>query len=76
MPDGKLRLPLAFSDDDCDADGVETIGPADHRYSEYLRIALTEEEYDARGQADQIANAELLARWNARHEAQYGHRPP
>jgi len=76
LPDGQLRVPLAVSDDDGDADGTETIGPGDPRYPEYWLIALTEEEHAARELADATANAELLVRWSVQYEAQYGHRPP
>jgi len=76
LPDGQLRVPLAVSDEDGDADGTETIGPDDPRYPEYWLIALTEEEHAARERADAIANVELLGRWSGHYEAQYGHRSP
>jgi hypothetical protein len=73
LSNGRLRIPLAVSEEDCDADGTETIGPGDPRYQEYRRIALTEEEHAARERGADIADAELLARWSARYEGQHGH---
>ena len=49
-------------------------GPDDPRYQDHWRLAFTEEEHAARERANEVANAELLARWGARYKAQYGHR--
>jgi hypothetical protein len=69
LPNGSLRVPVAISSDDYDADGTETIGPDDPRYEGYLPIALTEEEHAIRERLSLSANAELLARWSAHLEA-------
>jgi hypothetical protein len=63
---------VAVSDDDCDADATEIIGPNDPRYPAYWLIALTEEEHAARERASEAANAELLARWSTHSETQQG----
>jgi hypothetical protein len=76
LPDGSLRVPVAISDDDYDADGTETIGPEDPRYEGYLPIALTEEEHARRDRLSLIANAELLARWSALFDAQQERQEP
>jgi hypothetical protein len=79
LPDGRVRIPVALTDDDCDADATETIGPNDPRYPAYWVIALTEEEHAARDSASEAANAELLARWSTHSETQQGQqqvRPP
>jgi hypothetical protein len=72
LPSGRLRVPVAANEEHSDGDGSEDIGSDDPRYHEYSLIALTEEEHAAREQADERANAELLARWNAWYQAQDG----
>jgi hypothetical protein len=70
LPNGKLRIPLAVSDADGDADGTQTIGPSDPHYAEYSQIALTEQEHATHERTGEIASAELLARWSAHYEAE------
>jgi hypothetical protein len=74
LPGDRLRVPVAVSGDDYDADATETIGPDDRRYPEYEPLARTEEEHAAREEGAEIASAELFVRWNARYENQQDQR--
>lgn len=74
LSDGRLLIPMSGAGDDWAADGVETIGPDDPRYAGYLPLALMAEEHAAHEREAEPANAQLLARWETRYEAQHGRR--
>lgn len=74
LPDGRLRIPVAAAGEGWAADGTEIIGADDPRYPDYLPLALTEDEHVGRDRENAVTNADLLARWGTRYEAQHGHR--